>query len=1699
MSPKKRTNAFFRIIIPQLLFCLISSNAIPAPSAAKISLDQLVQDALKVGGQGLLTRIRNMTDYGADIKFEPILHDKLPKNTTARIKRADGMYLTCRKVDSKPTIAFEKCEAADAATLWIIDRIKDESLHDWIGLSHSNSDGFYLSMDTASGHAVFASKELRVENKAAQWEVIGSSIDAFFLRNRLTGGMLHQQTKDEDQAQGEDKEEIISAQDVWYTLPVSSGAVISYGNLFTLIDEQGKSVQFAPGDWQPITRIDGYPGTTKIAAYKAGDGNNRSILLDEVWAHLFNSSGVGGVNKSFVVHGNQSVCSSHHWPHWGPWEFVKLSVQERAKDTYIHWGDKVEIWSIHGTKVSIEGSGYKGFPVDKPASLFYVMPADFNEDMNANQGTAKWNGSRGTIFKGAFEQIALANANDAYGVTHTKKLFHFDGSNWSEVATSFRPRHVSVSSKGDLCCVDINKKLWIKQGSAWAPVDGNWTVAAMRNKNEIWLIGTDGTINKYNGSSTETLNIPNQKAKAISVSEAGNLWAVATDTTIWRYDAPSKKWLNVPGGGKKIAVRSETDVWMVGSDSKLYHYENNTWADKNIQATDIAVSSGVTINKILAPRKKVTVTSIGTSDNDNKPYTGKDSSKLSIGIEKLGMGGALGPKTSFDFSGIPASQRPRVSGFAVDRLDDFDPTAILSVNPLISQGAAWLETSLAKPDQGGVSFMMRVRDAGDAQVIFGPEMSNSFTYKVIFGGWGNTKSAIVKREYVKGDPVDTVVYELTVAQYPTARIPSGIFASYWVSIQDGLIMAGMGDFGANVFMAWRDPNPKTGITRVGFGSHKTPVQYNNIKLTPPAIFSSLPRVFSKSSKSFTTSTGGAVTWSDDSFRTNDRGSLQCGIQGTKSGAVILARKKNTAASHYAIVFGDDNNRAITIKKWHTGQKKYNERARIKLDPLPLLKLDAKRRKTFWVSFYFGQIVIGTGNIGTNPMYLFQDLAPIDGIDSVGFSNLGDGSISFGNLQIGAPLVLHAEQQAKSYDKSSGPKLFSGGLTIILPFDYELSQEDQVVKLTDYVLGQSFYLGATPQQGAIYAFQATINPNGTLTLDWTKAPENQKQLDIQRAVMKVKNEAELDKVEADQIRAQGAIDQILKTAEGDKGRNKASALSQGGQTVASMGASAGSAMAMAGPIGAAIGAVITGVALAAGGAMVGVATDMSMKAADKDYEGAELKAIKERQAANATAAASAKSLQAESSASLATVGLRSNDSYVFVDKPGARPDMGTQNTSETAKKNRADAEAKLAEAAAIRPTAIDPDMIKLSLLYLDMVLLANQSSVLSGDSSFKTRFLNGVDKLLHAYLDTVSKDATVGTPLHQDMLTLLLNAYNNPYLINDFVPDEAKTKNSWYWLVTIFGRQLIGTTDARAINTDKFYGEYIWLDEEAGFGFTTPGTGIVSFEARGEDIFVCLTEEKARVRNSEVDVYEVNIGGWDNTKTAIRVKSLDRYVAVVTKKDNPKAMANPTAFKKYWVACDNGLINVGCGEPGQGTVLSWQDPYPNTKVAAVGLSSWNSRVEYRNIVVAADMPSIEAAQESAVAAIKDSSGLSFDDLMAKLATIITRYKADGDGTQKLTPDATDILETQGVDLCTNGFNNRSNFTFDQLSAFHEALNTFTEDVSDDDNYTLITTMADIMEQEIAEQADAAAKLPVKTAAPEGKKPASKAPTKAVAVT
>jgi hypothetical protein len=1676
----------FRFIFIQSLFFCTHALLHPAASGAQRELQQLVQDALKVNGQGVLTRIRNMTEYGADVKFEPILHDKIPKNTTGRIKRVDGSYLTCRKVDNTPTLAFEKCEATDKATLWTFDRIKDESLHDWLGLSHVNADGKYLEVNATNGRTQFGKIQFRVEDKAAQWEIAGTNLGSFSLRNRLTGGTLHFRTKEEDVAVGEDKENISIAQDLMYC---EFGDIVVKENYnrtsgktpLVLVDGLGQAIN-SPGGGNPVVNTaEGFPPSATFHPYSVhrhGDGT------PNFWLHQDFNHRVRLNNRAFDAriqfHRDRNVRTGSGKKYDDSWEELIFEKRGEYGDGFIRYGENVVIKTRHNTTVRRSGGSYihNNDPEDPNFSYFRLLPAALGDDMNAPTVPNKVSFSRvdpesWAPIKGFFDQIALANSKEAYGVSFRKKLYRWDGGSWQPVGTTFRPQHVSVSNKGELCCVDVENKMWIKSGVEWGLATGSYLRASIRSANEIWAITKDGGIVRYNGSSGEPFNLPSGKAIWISVSDGGSVWAISDDKNgIWRYNIAAKNWNLMPGQGKRIAVRSENDAWLVGTDHRLYHFENNNWVQRPPTIRDVAAASGVTKTTIKAARKKETTHTITTLDASNKPYMGEDPTRCALEIEQLGMGGAIGPKVSIDFGSIPAAQHPRITGFAVDRIEEFDPTSILSLNPLISQGAAWLETALAKPDKGGLSFMMRVRDKGDAQVVFGTEMSNSFAYKIIFGGWGNTKSAIVKREYVKGDPVDTVVYELTEEQSPIARIQSGGFLTYWVSIDDGFIMAGMGDFGANPFLAWRDPKPRTGITRIGFGSHRAPVYYSNIKYTPPAIFSRVPRVFATSKTPYKPT--GEVAWSDFPFRMNDRGSLQTRIAGTKGGAIILARKNNITAPHYAIVFGDDDNKAISIKKWHTSQKRYNERARIKLDPLPELKLSTKP-KTYWVSFYFGQIVIGTGNIGENPLYIFQDPAPINNIDSIGFNVIDKGDAAFSNIRIGAPLALRAEEQAVSYDKTGGASFFSGGLTTILPFDYELSQQDQVVKLTDYVLDASYYLAATPQQGAIYPMQATINPNGTISIEWTKAPENQKQIDVQRVALKIKNDAELEKIEAERLRAIGALDKASKVAAGDKQRGLASSLSQGGQALATAGSTLAGAGAAAGPLGLIVAAA--GIGIVAGGVgMIAASTAISAKAADKDFEGAEAEIVKKRQAAELDANAARKKQVADAGATEATVGLRALDSYVFVDKPGVRPDMSSVATSTTAQANQAAAKVKLEEAATIRPTRLE-DMIKLSLLFQDFVLLANQSSVLSGDSAFKTRFLNGVDKLLVAYNDAFTKDPSFGTPLHQDMLTLLLQAYNNPYLINEFIPDEAKMKESWYWFVTRFGRHLITTNPNQVIATNKFYGEYIWLDNEAGFGFTTPSSGMIAFEALGTDIFVCLAEEKARVRNKEIEVYEINIGGWDNTKTAIRIKSLDRYVAVIEKKDNPKAMGDPTSFKKYWISCKAGLISIGCGTPGKNTVLTWLDPYPNLNITTIGLSSWNSRVEYRNITIL-DADAIEIEEAAPTDSASDFSGLDIETRIKYLEALNKDFEADAVAAKAkakrkeykksdiLTPEAAASLEEIGTNLCKSGFDERASYNSDQLTRFRDIVNLFSQDVADDGNYSTITAIADTITSELA---------------------------------
>lgn len=70
------------------------------------------------------------------------------------------------------------------------------------------------------------------------------------------------------------------------------------------------------------------------------------------------------------------------------------------------------------------------------------------------------------------------------------------------------------------------------------------------------------------------------------------------------------------------------------------------------------------------------------------------------------------------------------------------------------------------------------------------------------------------------------------------------------------------------------------------------------------------------------------------------------------------------------------------------------------------------------------------------------------------------------------------------------------------------------------------------------------------------------------------------------------------------------------------------------------------------------------------------------------------------------------------------------------------------------------------------------------------------------------------------------------------------------------------------------------------------------------------------------MYEIVIGGWDNTKSVIRKA---KWAEPVVEVDTP-GILDGTTFKVFWVSWTGGVIEVGTGtRVGQGGIMSYDDP------------------------------------------------------------------------------------------------------------------------------------------------------------------------------
>ena len=92
-----------------------------------------------------------------------------------------------------------------------------------------------------------------------------------------------------------------------------------------------------------------------------------------------------------------------------------------------------------------------------------------------------------------------------------------------------------------------------------------------------------------------------------------------------------------------------------------------------------------------------------------------------------------------------------------------------------------------------------------------------------------------------------------------------------------------------------------------------------------------------------------------------------------------------------------------------------------------------------------------------------------------------------------------------------------------------------------------------------------------------------------------------------------------------------------------------------------------------------------------------------------------------------------------------------------------------------------------------------------------------------------------------------------------------------------------------------------------------------------------------------EVYDIAIGGWGNTRSAIREQS----GGVTQVQIDTPGIVSDTEARQFWADAVNGLIRFGSSATiGSEIIMQWQDPDPHHTAAYVGVKTgWGSTGEW----------------------------------------------------------------------------------------------------------------------------------------------------------
>ncbi|MBY0353045.1 hypothetical protein K2W90_01620 [Candidatus Babeliales bacterium] len=623
--------------------------------------------------------------------------------------------------------------------------------------------------------------------------------------------------------------------------------------------------------------------------------------------------------------------------------------------------------------------------------------------------------------------------------------------------------------------------------------------------------------------------------------------------------------------------------------------------------------------------------------------------------------------------------------------------------------------------------------------------------------------------------------------------------------------------------------------------------------------------------------------------------------------------------------------------------------------LPTARVYSDKPTDFWVSILGGMLMLGQGKIGDNLFMAWQDPESLENITLIGFQP-SDHEQKISNVEIAPPVTIDIEKGSNIQQQLQGFP-YKGSMTLHRPYRYDFIQTGQFVTMKDMVSGKIFSVLSTPQQQAEYQFLIDIDAQGAPTVQIMQQPAEAK------AKILLQQGAFLKEIEANKI---------AKIGEATAG------IFQAGSQIALM--VAGSAAMSPDPISMIVAGVSAGVGISTATAGAGIKAAAEIKA-----EGLKDEAQKMRVDAQ--------------------YGFRAQNSYVYVEEP--KTERGaTESIPIEAQQNAAAVVKQLSEAEKF--AFQDPSHYSVLLkIYTDILRSLTHPFVINSTADTKKKIFYGLEQIKKYY------------PKNPDKLIIILDvfvrAYLNYYLVDAQNKDDVKAKDSWYFTIADIGKTLLNASaqdEDFVFTIPALYGEYIWIPWQ----LKTPNLGWIIFEARGpSDIFICFSEDAVSVRNTDTELYETIIGGWNNSKHVIRTKSLGRSAAEI--KTTRSSQLSLREFKTYWVGLNDGMISLGTGEQvGKNIIMQWQDPYPWKTIKFIGISTWDVPIELKNVYTMETLESLKKLSENLPASLAQQLQPASPEQLQKEQEALAKYKpANITAPQAVaTHGATKTTQAQGRD-------------------------------------------------------------------------------------